>query len=50
MRAAGDPGLVLASTSGSVERAIQVLENHPAVAFAEPNYVVRHQATSNETY
>lgn len=34
----------------SVEQAIQVLQNFPEVEFAEPNYVLQHFATSNDTY
>ncbi|HYP54643.1 MAG TPA: S8 family serine peptidase, partial [Pyrinomonadaceae bacterium] len=34
----------------SVEDAIQIIQAHPAVAFAEPNWVVTHQATATDTY
>lgn len=30
--------------------AIRELESHPAVAFAEPNWIVTHQAVSNDPY
>lgn len=31
-------------------RAIEALERNPAVAFAEPNYILRRAAVSNDTY
>src|SRR5918992_52046 len=34
----------------SVEDAVRIIQEHPAVAFAEPNWVVEHQATSTDTY
>ncbi len=34
----------------SVQDAVTRLESHPAVAFAEPNWVYTHDATSNDPY
>ena len=42
-RASIPPGLAIADAVGR-------LQNHPAVLFAEPNWVVRHQAASNDPY
>lgn len=33
-----------------VDLAIAALKRHPAVVYAEPNYVVKHSATSNDSY
>ncbi|HEX8151025.1 MAG TPA: S8 family peptidase [Pyrinomonadaceae bacterium] len=45
-------GLELAAIQSglSVEDAVRIIREHPAVAFAEPNWVVTHQATSTDTY
>jgi subtilisin family serine protease len=52
MRDAGQPGLELLSlqTGLSVLDAVNLLNSQPAVAFAEPNWVYTHQATSNDPY
>jgi subtilisin family serine protease len=34
----------------SVEDAVRIIEAHPAVAFAEPNWTVHHQVVSTDTY
>ncbi|HEX6185490.1 MAG TPA: S8 family peptidase [Pyrinomonadaceae bacterium] len=34
----------------SVEDAVRIIQEHPSVAFAEPNWVVTHQATATDTY
>ncbi|HVF54845.1 MAG TPA: S8 family peptidase [Pyrinomonadaceae bacterium] len=34
----------------SVENAVRILKNNPAVAFAEPNYIVQHQLVATDTY
>jgi subtilisin family serine protease len=34
----------------SVEDAVRIIQEHPAVAFAEPNWIVEHQAVSIDTY
>ena len=33
-----------------VQQAVQILRNHPAVDFAEPNWVYTHQTASNDPY
>ena len=50
MRAAGRPGVSHMWTRLPVRQAIQALQNHPAVAYAEPNWVYRHQEASNDPY
>ena len=51
-RAAEKGGLeVAAIQSGlAVEDAVRIIGEHPAVAFAEPNWVVTHQATATDSY
>src|SRR5438046_1510994 len=44
------PGLIRATTKLHVSEAIAALQNHPAVKFAEPNWIYSHQATSTDTY
>lgn len=44
----GDSGLALMATRLPVATALAVLQNHPAVQYAEPNTIKRHQATSND--
>src|SRR5688572_1435432 len=39
MKAAGHPGISVMQTGLPVRQAIQALKNHPAVEFAEPNWV-----------
>jgi thermitase len=46
----GRRGVTLAATDLEVEDAVAELKKHPAVEFAEPNWVYRHQATSNDPY
>jgi subtilisin family serine protease len=50
--AAGKGELELAAIQSglSVEDAISIIQTHPAVAFAEPNWTVHHQATAVDTY
>ncbi len=43
MKARGDNGLTRALTTRPVAQAIQALQNHPAVEFAQPNWVYKHQ-------
>lgn len=52
MRTAGDSaGLLLVKVSGDLSEAILTLESQPGVAYAEPNYIWRHQAiTVNDPY
>ena len=50
MKAAGHPGVSHMATTLPVRQAIRALQNHPAVEFAEPNWVYTHQATSNDPY
>jgi subtilisin family serine protease len=48
MRASGQQGVSHMWTRQPVRQAIQALQNHPAVEFAEPNWVYEHQATAND--
>jgi subtilisin family serine protease len=51
MRAAGRRvGVTRVRVGGDVERAIAALRADVDVEFAEPNWIYRHQATSNDTY
>lgn len=51
MRRAGDAeGLTVIRTGLAVAAAVQQLRNSSDVLYAEPNYVYRHQATSNDPY
>jgi subtilisin family serine protease len=50
MKARGHRGFKQAATKLQVEDAIEILKKHPAVEFAEPNWVYQHQATSNDPY
>src|SRR3712207_5429139 len=34
----------------SVEDAVRIIQEHPAVAFAEPNWIVEHQLVATDTY
>lgn len=45
MRARGHNGITRAFTSRPVAQAIAALRNHPAVEYAEPNWVYQHQST-----
>lgn len=45
-----DRGLIHATTDLAVEDAIAELKKHPAVEFAEPNWIYTHQATPNDPY
>jgi subtilisin family serine protease len=47
---ADKPGLVRASTKLHTSHAIEALQNHPAIEFAEPNWVFVHQSTASDTY
>ncbi|MCC2672193.1 MAG: putative peptidase and in, kexin, sedolisin precursor, partial [Armatimonadetes bacterium] len=50
MQAEGAPGLMVAATRRPVPEAVRLLSAHPAVEFAEPNWIFRHTATSNDPY
>ena len=51
MKRHGDnEGLTVISTSMSVPNAIASLQNSPDIVYAEPNYYVYHDATSNDPY
>ncbi|MGI8604580.1 MAG: S8 family serine peptidase [Verrucomicrobiales bacterium] len=50
MKAAKHPGVSHMSTGLPVREAIAALKNHPAIEFAEPNWVYTHQAVSNDPY
>src|SRR6185503_7249930 len=47
---ANKPGLVHAKTKLHVPQAIAALQNHPAVEFAEPNWIYVHQSVANDSY
>src|SRR5919107_2853074 len=51
-RAAAKGELELATIQSglSVEDAVRIVQEHPAVAFAEPNWVVQHQLAAVDTY
>jgi len=49
-KAKKDRGLIHATTELPVEDAIVELKKHPAVEFAEPNWVYTHQAVPNDPY
>ncbi|HEX8559831.1 MAG TPA: S8 family peptidase [Pyrinomonadaceae bacterium] len=51
-RAAARGGLELAVIQSglTVEDAVRIVQTHPAVAFAEPNWVVTHQAVATDSY
>lgn len=42
--------LVRFGTTLSIDTAMRLLERHPAVDFAEPNWIYQHHATSNDPY
>ncbi|MDP9353227.1 MAG: S8 family serine peptidase [Chloroflexota bacterium] len=42
--------LVSLRSGGTVESAVRALESHPAVKYAEPNWIYTHNATSNDPY
>jgi subtilisin family serine protease len=46
----GDLELVQMAASSSIAAKMDLIANDPAVDFAEPNWNVRHMATSNDTY
>jgi subtilisin family serine protease len=46
----GDLELAVIQSGLSVEDAISILQTQPAVAFAEPNWKVQHQAAATDTY
>ncbi len=50
MKAAGHLGVSHLATALPVWQAVRALRNHPAVEFAEPNWVYTHQAVSNDPY
>ncbi len=51
MRRAGDnEGITVVHTPMGVAEAVQALRNSPDVEYAEPNWIYRHSATSNDTY
>lgn len=51
MRRGGDTeGVTVVETSLDVQSALVELRGSPDVEYAEPNYIYRHSATSNDTY
>lgn len=49
-RRARKPMMEQMSISGSVLAAVENLQNHPDIAFVEPNYVIKHTAVANDAY
>lgn len=47
-KARDDSGLVLMKTKLPVAQALAALQHHPAVLYAEPNTIKRHQSVSND--
>jgi subtilisin family serine protease len=50
IRRHGTDELELATTSGRSVEAAALLRTHPAVAYAEPNWIYTHQATSDDPF
>ncbi|MFM7323136.1 MAG: S8 family peptidase [Armatimonadota bacterium] len=50
MRASGQPGIVVMRTGLAVADAVRAVRGMAGVRFAEPNWIYRHQATSNDPY
>jgi subtilisin family serine protease len=50
MQAKGHRGLDLLASDLPVEQAVQKLQQHPTVEFAEPNWVFTHQEIANDPY
>jgi len=48
MEASGCPAILCAHTALTVPEAVAALNAHPAVEFAEPNYILTHSASSND--
>jgi subtilisin family serine protease len=46
----GEPGVQRIATDLSVDDAIEALKKDPNVEFAEPNWLVTHDATADDTY
>src|SRR2546421_7601752 len=47
LAAKGDLELATIQSGLSVEDAVRIIQQHPAVAFAEPNWKVTHMLTAN---
>ncbi|HUE74874.1 MAG TPA: S8 family serine peptidase [Pirellulaceae bacterium] len=47
---AGELSLVTLPRGSGIQEAIERLKNHPAVQYAEPNWIFHPQATSNDPY
>jgi subtilisin family serine protease len=47
MKAKGDPGLIVIETSEPAEQAAEKLKQEPAVEFAEPDWIQRHQTEAD---
>src|SRR4051812_40177203 len=50
MKDRGHHGITHVTTELPVEEALKKLKGHPAVEFAEPNYVYTHQSAANDPY
>lgn len=49
-RRARKPAMEQLSVSGSVLAAVESLQNHPDIAFVEPNYVIKHTAEADDYF
>ena len=50
MKATGHPGVSHMRTGRPLRQAMEFLNRHPAVEYAEPNWVYTHQAVANDPY
>ncbi len=50
LAAKGELELAAIQSGLSVEDAVRIINEHPSVAFAEPNWVVTHQAIATDSY
>src|SRR5687767_2055020 len=50
MKKRGQNGLTLVESELPAEQAIELLTNHQAIVFVEPNHRYKHQLASNDTY
>ena len=50
MKDRGDIGITRLTIALPVRQAIQALQNHPAIEYAQPNWVYQHQAVPDDTF
>jgi len=50
MKGNGQLGITLTATPLPVEETIQMLRNHPAIEFVQPNWIYTHQAVSDDPF